>query len=118
MRTGTWMAATWLCLLAGCGQKFYSPCEAADECEDFAPEDADAECVEKSGGGFCSWKCVDDTECDGDQDDDHDFVCASFESNPAMYCFPSCEDDDGDCPGDYTCRSTGGGDENRKVCFP
>jgi hypothetical protein len=107
--------ALWV-LLPGCGGGFYEPCEAADDCVDVAPSEATAECVEKEGGGFCSWSCTTDADCDGDQDDRYDFVCAPFESNPGTYCFPACQDDE--CPGGYTCRSTGGGDENEKVCFP
>jgi hypothetical protein len=112
-----------LATFAACGPRFYHPCDDAKQCEDVVPDGADAECVETSGEGFCSWQCVVDDDCDGDHDDDHDFVCASFESNPATYCFPSCAGDGTDssggaCPEGYTCRSTGGGDANEKVCYP
>ena len=38
-----------------------------------------------------------------------------------MYCFPACAEDaeDGEeCPPGLNCRSTGGGSDNRQVCFP
>ena len=113
----------WLaCLLSSCGGSgFYEPCEAADQCADVAPEGATGECVEKEGGGFCSWSCVTDPDCAGDQDDAWDFVCAPFESTPGLYCFPNCNEDPEateECPDGYACRSTGGGSENEKICFP
>ena len=111
-----------LALSCGGGDDFYAPCEAADDCASVVPEDATATCVEKEGGGFCTWSCTADAECSGDQDDAFDFVCAPFESEPGMYCFPACaegvEDPEDECPDGYGCRSTGGGDDNRKICFP
>jgi hypothetical protein len=108
--------------LHGCGgPDFYAACEEADDCSDVVPEEATGECVEKEGGGFCTWSCTADPDCDGDQDDDFDFVCAPFESTTGMYCFPAClegADEGEDCPGGYGCRSTGGGSDNRKICFP
>lgn len=109
--------------ITGCGGPgFYAPCEEPAHCEDVIPEGATAECVEAEGGGFCSWQCSADPDCDGDLDDDWDFICAPFESNPQQYCFPACNEDTDDataeCPEGYGCRSTGGGSENRKICFP
>ncbi len=110
----------WLGLLAGCGGgDGYAPCEAPEDCE--VPEGAEAECLDKSGEGFCSWVCAVDDDCTDDPDPDYDFVCASFEAEPGLHCFPSCaqaEDEEGTCPPGYGCRSTGGGADNRKVCFP
>jgi hypothetical protein len=45
-------------------------------------------------------------------------VCASFESTEGLHCFPSCESGEDHCPGGMSCRSSGGGSDNRKVCFP
>lgn len=111
--------------LLGCGggPDFYESCdlEEPDACVDVVPEDATGACLEKSGGGFCTWECAADADCANDVDDDFDFVCAPLESNPQTYCFPACgEGEDGaeECPDGYGCRSTGGGSDNRKICFP
>ncbi len=53
--------------------------------------------------------------------EDFTYVCASFESEEGLFCFPGCNDPDdeaGECPPGYGCRSTGGGADNRKICFP
>jgi hypothetical protein len=116
-----WSVLAGVALACG-GGDLYAPCDEPEQCSDLVPEDATAECVDKEGGGFCTWSCTEDAGCDGDQDDDWDFVCSPFESNPGMYCFPACnedgEDDLDECPPGYGCRSTGGGADNRKICFP
>lgn len=119
-RTGRvrWLAAAgWaaLMVIAACGDDLYAPCDSAEDCS--PPPDTEAACVDKGGEGFCSWFCDNDGDCDVDVDDDYDYVCASFEDSPDMYCFPSCEGEAG-CPGGFECRSTGGGSDNRKICFP
>jgi hypothetical protein len=108
----------WL-LLAACGggADFYAPCTDADQCADVVPEGATAECVDGDAGGFCAWTCATDADCADDTDDDWDFVCAPFESADGNWCFPACGEDDA-CPDGYSCRSTGGGSENEKVCYP
>jgi len=114
-------------LLPACsGDAIYAACEASDDCE--VPDDAAGVCLDKGGEGFCTWECAADADCDYDDEadaygEDISRICASFEDEPSMYCFPPCDegaDGDGDaaCPVGLTCRSTGGGDENRKVCFP
>lgn len=81
-------------------------------------------CIDKGGSGYCTWECLEDADCDetAEQSEGFDLVCASFESEAEQYCFPSCEvvpDTGGDgCPPGFGCRSTGGGSNNRKVCFP
>jgi hypothetical protein len=115
MRTALWLALA----LAGCGgDALYESCETADDCE--VPSDEhDAACLGSGEGGVCTWSCTDDADCDAD--DDLERVCAPFESEEGTWCFPSCEDEEdeeGACPEGMTCRSTGGGDDNRKVCFP
>src|SRR5688572_23805135 len=102
------IAAVW-----SCGDDdLYPPCEEASDCE--VPEGKSAVCLPKGDEGFCSWDCAADADCDGGE---HPLVCASFESTPAKYCFPPCEGGE-ECPDGFSCRSTGGGNENRKVCFP
>jgi hypothetical protein len=109
----------WWWMIACGGSSIYAPCESADECP--APEEVTAECVDKSGVGFCTWECAKDEDCAFDEDA-YPRVCASFESESELYCFPSCEgaetDDPDACPPGYGCRSTGGGSDNRKICFP
>lgn len=101
----------------------YQSCEVADDCAEWVPEEATSVCLEKSGGGFCSWECATDTDCEGDVEEDYTYVCASFESTDGLYCFPSCNEDEADsspsvCPEGFGCRSTGGGNDNRRICFP
>ncbi|MBW2528636.1 MAG: hypothetical protein JRI23_30965 [Deltaproteobacteria bacterium] len=115
---GRWLAAAIggaLLVVPGCGDDdLYGPCDSPADCS--PPPETEAACVDKGGEGFCTWYCSGDGDCDVDVDDDYRYVCASFEDNPDMYCFPSCES--GGCPGGMECRSTGGGADNRKICFP
>ena len=116
-----------LLALAACSGKddssvdLYRTCAAVEECTDH-PTGADAACVDKGGEGFCTWSCTTDADCTLEADDGWDYVCASFESSEGLYCFPSCRDDgeesEASCPGTLGCRSTGGGSDNQKVCFP
>jgi len=120
--------AGWVLLgLISCGKnkdvdEVYQSCEAPEDCE--VPESVDAVCVDKSGAGFCTWECEVDVDCDEaeEADFDFDYGCASFESEDALYCFPMCnsdaDDPEDECPPAMTCRSTGGGSDNRKICFP
>jgi len=95
----------------------------------------DAVCLDKVTGGYCTHHCEQDLDCcaaAGECPDAHAEVCAPFESTPEMYCFLSCEDADlattMSADADqyckayagpaFTCRSTGGGAKNRKVCMP
>ena len=109
-------------LLLACGgpeETAYNACQEPEDCE--VPEGAEAVCIEKNSEGFCSWSCMVDDDCAEDTDEDFDYVCASFESETALYCFPSCQEVDSggeECPPGYGCRSTGGGNDNRKICFP
>ena len=104
----------------------YDPCAEVEDCEGQVPEDVEAACIPKAedADGFCSWICAEDADCSEEFDEDFDYLCASFESQPEKYCFPACREDDPElsedeiCPPGYECRSTGGGVENRRVCFP
>jgi hypothetical protein len=107
-------------------------CEAPDECyPDADPEELEGDvlCLDRVPGGYCTHTCTTDEDCcaaEGECDGRRQ-VCAPFESTGMMMCFLSCEDEDlGDDEGDdycreyasgsFTCRSTGGGSNNRKVC--
>ncbi len=109
-------------LTVACGSTdFYAACEAAAQCESLVPESATAQCVEKEQGGFCTWSCQSALDCAGDADDEWEFTCAPFESSPGLYCFPHCNQEVSDnlaCPEGYGCRSTGGGADNERICFP
>jgi hypothetical protein len=108
-------------------------------------------CITKVTNGYCTHKCVQDTDCcaaAGECPSGVKEVCAPFENQAAQYCFLSCEDADiqraiaanagtayydggateaGSTQDAYcrsyagastSCRSTGGGSKNRKVCIP
>jgi hypothetical protein len=106
-------------MLVACGggddEGLYAACEVADDCAADVPDGEEAACLDKGDEGFCTWRCDADEVC---SDADEAFVCASFESEADRYCFPSCEEGDDACPPGFGCRSTGGGADNRKVCFP
>lgn len=115
------LALAFTMLVACHGDRLHAPCDSPDDCT--VPEGADAVCLPKPDEGYCTWECATDADCDGDDDPDDTWerVCASFEEEPGSYCFPACEEDgpeDAQCPPGFTCRSTGGGRDNRRVCFP
>jgi hypothetical protein len=92
-------------------------------------------CIDRVNGGYCTHLCNADTDCcaiAGECRTAYPQVCAPFESTGMKYCFLSCEDavfaDAGVTSADsfcgtyahlgFSCRSTGGGSQNRKVCVP
>jgi hypothetical protein len=94
-----------------------------------------AVCLPVTGGGYCTHKCTADTDCcavPGECKTSFPQVCSPFESQPDKYCILSCEDaqvsDAGVADANtfcatyahvgFTCRSSGGGSQNRKVCMP
>ncbi|MBV1862026.1 MAG: hypothetical protein KUG77_26630 [Nannocystaceae bacterium] len=107
-------------------------CEAPDACYAEADRDeivGDVQCLDRVPGGYCTHTCSTDADCCVAQGecDGRPQVCAPFESTGTMMCFLSCEgvdealdDPDGYCSEyaseSFTCRSTGGGSNNRKVC--
>jgi len=116
-----------------------SVCKVADDCyPDVTDGDLEGEaiCLEKVTDGYCTHACDVDTDCcaaDGECPDGQAQVCSPFESAAGKMCLLSCED--GDVAGDpdakdadeyctrnggagFSCRSSGGGSENRKVCMP
>ena len=103
----------------------YDACQSNEDCAETVPEDAEGQCIgQLEDGGFCTWSCVDDSDCSEEFDEDFDYLCSSFESETGKFCFPGCREDDPDipedevCPAGYECRSTGGGAQNRRICFP
>ncbi len=107
-------------------------CEVAEHCYADADWDAiagEVSCLDRVPGGYCTHTCNTDEDCCAAEGecDGRPQVCAPFESTGMMMCFLSCEDVDvaGDDPDGYcheyassefSCRSTGGGSNNRKVC--
>ena len=93
-------------------------------------------------GGYCTHLCNDDSDCckvGGECKTSLRQVCSPFENNGTMkMCFLSCEDADvqkaitidastttdptlycqTQASAAFTCRSTGGGAQNRRVCLP
>jgi len=92
----------------------------------------EALCLDRTDEGYCTHLCQDDADCcavEGECKTGLKQVCAPFESTGQKMCFLSCEDADiggadstqhcrDNVSPDFGCRSTGGGKENRKVCFP
>jgi hypothetical protein len=123
-------------------------CEAPSDCYPGVGGGAsvmgEAECIDKVEDGYCTHTCETDDDCcavDGECKTGIKQVCSSFENANVKYCFLSCEDEDlvpaggaGNAAGAgavdaneycereahprFGCRSTGGGDQNRKVCLP
>jgi hypothetical protein len=99
-------------------------------------------CLDKVPNGYCTHECQSDSDCCAVPNECRTKtkqVCAPLENTSSpKYCFLSCEDTDIQAAlaandagnldgGDYcqtfasqyaSCRSTGGGKENRKICFP
>jgi len=100
------------------------------------------QCLDRVTGGYCTHLCATDADCcavPGECLTGFKQVCAPFESTGQMMCFLSCEDEDLHAAPDagadaaaldgstycatygnkqLSCRSTGGGKKNRKVCLP
>lgn len=104
-------------------------------------------CLTKVTNGYCTHTCVQDSDCcavPGECRSGVKQVCSPLENQGDQYCFLSCEDDDmrralaatvdaggapdaGASADEYcrvyagaatSCRSSGGGSKNRKVCIP
>jgi hypothetical protein len=114
------------------------PCASADQCYPGVMDGmllGEAVCLDRVEGGYCTHECTQDSDCcaaEGECELSFPEVCAPLESMPGMHCFLSCEDEDwmptaavdsnAYCQAYagpfFTCRSTGGGPDNRKVCLP
>lgn len=92
-------------------------------------------CLDRVSGGYCTHTCESDSDCcavAGECKTGFPQVCSPFESTGQKMCFLSCEKTviDGADAGDstnfcsinansaFSCRSSGGGSTNRKVCVP
>jgi hypothetical protein len=120
-----------------------SACTVASECYgdiDAGSLKGEPVCIDKVTNGYCTHKCTVDADCcavPGECRTGLKQVCAPFESTSDSYCFLSCEPDDiaaatdagasdagtdtyceNNVSTDFSCRSTGGGADNRKVCLP
>jgi hypothetical protein len=114
-------------------------CESVDDCyRGIDNEDLSGEvmCLDRVEDGYCTHQCETDDDCcavEGECNDDFSQVCAPFENTDLMLCFLSCEDEDiaavdSELDADafceenagpaFICRSTGGGQGNRRVCVP
>lgn len=113
-----------------------SSCGKAEDCFPSAeqPLKGAAVCLDRVSGGYCTHTCQTDADCcavKGECRTSFPQVCAPFESTGAKHCFLSCEaavvtptgDDDTtfchqNASDAFSCRSSGGGSANRKVCVP
>jgi hypothetical protein len=121
------------------GQQTGSACAVAADCypgvKDKTQILGEVQCLTKVTGGYCTHLCTQDSDCcaaAGECSAGHPEVCAPFENQPQQYCFLSCEQADVSAAGmsdstaycqkyanaTFTCRSTGGGANNRKICSP
>jgi hypothetical protein len=111
------------------------PCEAPADCYvDVDPAELSGaiECLDRVEGGYCTHLCEVDEDCcavPGECLAGYPQVCAPFENSTEKRCFLSCEADvigeleeseycRENAFSDFSCRSTGGGSENRKICSP
>lgn len=118
------------------GEQAGQACEDPAQCyPNIDPQElaGDVICLGTVEGGYCTHTCTSDSDCckvPGECETDFPQVCSPFENMKEMkFCFLACEDDnvgeeapDFFCQNhahpDFSCRSSGGGSENRKVCVP
>jgi hypothetical protein len=109
-------------------------CQQAGDCYRGAegPLKGAVMCLMRVHGGYCTHQCEADTDCcavKGECRTGLPQVCSPFESTGLKLCFLSCEasavggqDPNAFCQENahpsFTCRSTGGGSQNRRVCVP
>jgi hypothetical protein len=119
-------------------------CKAPTDCYgglDAQSLKGEAKCLDRVTDGYCTHLCTTDEDCcavPGECRTGLKQVCAPFESTGEKYCFVSCEPGDIQTAADagidggtdeqefcartasseFGCRSTGGGNDNRKVCLP
>ncbi|MDB4993503.1 MAG: hypothetical protein JWM74_935 [Myxococcaceae bacterium] len=124
------------------GQSCTTPAECYSGIADGSTVKGEVKCLDRVTGGYCTHLCTTDADCcavPGECKTGFKQVCGPFESTGQMMCFLSCEtsdlhqlpeagadaspvDDNAYCQayagGEFACRSTGGGKNNRKVCVP
>jgi len=119
-------------------------CKAATDCYpglDGGTLKGAAQCLTQVPNGYCTHACQTDADCcavPGECRTSLKQVCSPFESTGQMLCFLSCDDSvlpaadagadaatvdpnvfcQSNANATFTCRSTGGGSKNRKVCLP
>jgi hypothetical protein len=138
------LAVVWT-LLSACGSNDEArptnagqACQVAGDCYpalDPTTLEGDPVCLTRVPNGYCTHQCTRDLDCcavTGECPDGFPEVCAPFESGGEMNCFLSCEaadvtragfsDSNAFCQATanaaFSCRSSGGGSNNRKVCVP
>lgn len=148
LRSMALLLTTMACVVVACSSSNSTPapatqtgqaCTAVNQC--YPGIDAGAlqgeTCLTQLQGGYCTHTCSTDADCcavPGECPEHFKEVCASFESSGQNYCFLSCDtadlatDDGGTTDPNtfcqrwanttFTCRSTGGGSQNRKFCGP
>ncbi len=125
-------------LLGQVGQSCTSAAQCFSTFVDAGALHGQATCLTQLQNGYCTHTCQSDADCcavPGECRTGFKEVCASFESSGQEYCFLSCSAADVAAAADagttdpstycqawasaaFTCRSTGGGSQNRKFCGP
>jgi hypothetical protein len=128
------------------GEQVGQSCTSAAQCypslADGSTVKGEIKCLDRVTGGYCTHLCTSDADCcatPGECKTGFKEVCAPFESTGLNMCFLSCEtadlhalpeagadataaDDNAYCAAyagsEFSCRSTGGGKNNRKICAP
>jgi hypothetical protein len=123
------------------GEQTGQSCSQASQCFPTLPAGAirgQVTCLTQLQTGYCTHTCKSDSDCcaiSGECTTGIKEICAPFESTGQMYCFLSCAPSDVLSSADggpldpgvfcqqwanpaFTCRSTGGGSNNRKFCGP
>jgi hypothetical protein len=115
-----------------------SVCVVAEDCyPEIDPEllQGEVECLDRVPAGYCTHQCSTNEDCcaaEGECLTDLPQVCSPFESTGLMMCFLSCEAEHVTTAGSadeqafcqefvspwFSCRSSGGGSENEKICVP
>jgi hypothetical protein len=120
-------------------------CMAVSDCYpglDAGSLKGEVKCLDRVSNGYCTHVCTQDSDCcstPGECRTGLKQVCAPLESAGEKYCFISCEPDDiasatdagvdagtteteycerSTSSSEFSCRSSGGGVNNRKVCLP
>lgn len=119
---------------AGCGDDddTGAACDSIDQCYggiDTSELQGEVRCLSDNvPDGYCTHTCNTDADCctvPGECDSDLDYVCSPLENQNEKFCFLSCEGQDAEdfCQSSlnndaFSCRSSGGGNQNRKLCLP
>jgi len=135
-----WLVSTQVALLAlallptGCGDDeddTGAACDEADQCYgglDTTQLEGEVRCLSDNvPDGYCTHTCNTDDDCctvEGECGAGLEYVCSPLENQNEKFCFLSCEGQDAEdyCQSNisdaFSCRSSGGGSQNRKLCLP